>query len=140
MRPDGVVGLPPAIYVLPSVRGGRNLGTQAKRGVEKAGVKPWPKLFVKMRGSCLDDLERAGIAEKAINAWIGNTTRMRRRHYHAVRPEDWAAVTANPARMPAPSEAASRFQEPSTLHEAREKSLDLEHDSKIDYPRQGSNL
>jgi hypothetical protein len=46
-----------------------------------------------MRGSCSDDLERRGIPEKAINAWIGNTARLRSKHYHAVRAEDWAAVT-----------------------------------------------
>jgi hypothetical protein len=29
------------------------------------------KLFVNLRGGCSDDLERPGIAEKAINAWRG---------------------------------------------------------------------
>jgi hypothetical protein len=38
-----------------------------------------------------------GVAEMAINAWIGNSARMRHRHYHSVRPEDWAAVTGIPA-------------------------------------------
>jgi integrase len=130
---------PGAIYVVPRTRHG-NLGTQAKRIVEKAGVKPWPKLFVNMRGSCSDDLERRGIAEKAINSWIGNTARMRHRHYHSVRPEDWAVVTGNPAPIPAPSTTGSGHPRPSTLHDAREKSLDVEDDSKNQYPRQGSNL
>ncbi|MFM7107501.1 MAG: site-specific integrase, partial [Planctomycetaceae bacterium] len=129
---------PGAVYVVPRTRLG-NLGTQAKRIVEKAGVKPWPKLFVNMRGSCSDDLERRGVAEKAINAWIGNTARMRHRHYHSVRPEDWAAVTGNPAPIPAPSAPGSGHTRPSTLHEAREKSLDVEDDPKTHYPRQGSN-
>lgn len=69
----------------------------AKRLVAKAGIEVWLKLFVNMRGSYSDDLERRGIAEKAINSWIGNTARMRHRHYHSVRPEDWAVVTGNPA-------------------------------------------
>ena len=56
--------------------------------MKKAGITPWPKLFVNMRGSCSDDLERRGIPEKAINAWIGNTARLRSKHYHAVRAED----------------------------------------------------
>jgi len=40
------------------------------------------------------------VAEKAINAWIDNTAHLRR-HYHAVRPEDWAAVTGKAAHIPA---------------------------------------
>jgi len=129
-----------AVYVVPRARGGRNLGTQAKRIIKKAGLKPWPKLFVNMRGSCSDDLERRGIPEKAINAWIGNTARMRQRHYHSVRPEDWAAVTGIPAPIPAPATPVSGHQEPSALHESREKSLDLVKDAENQYPRQGSNL
>ena len=95
-----------------------------------------------MRGSCSDDLERRGIPEKAINAWIGNTARLRSKHYHAVRTEDWAAVTGvteNPAPIPAPSAAISGDQEPSTLHEAREKSLDVQKTLENQYPRQGEN-
>jgi integrase len=133
-----------AVYVVPRARGGHNLGTQAKRLVKKAGVEVWEKLFVNLRGSCSDDLERRGVAEKAINAWIGNSARMRRRHYHSVRPEDWAAVTGTatrtPAPIPAPSTPVTGHQEPSTLHEAREKSLDIVKDAEIQYPRQGSNL
>jgi integrase len=112
---------PGAVYVVPRARHGSNLATHAKRLVQKAGVEPWPKLFTNLRGSCSDDLERRGVAEKAINAWIGNTAHLRRRHYHAVRPEDWAAVTGNPAPIPAPSGAVSGHQEPSALHESRKK-------------------
>jgi len=128
-----------AVYVVPRVRVTSNLGTHAKRLVKKAGVDVWPKLFVNMRGSCSDDLERRGIPEKAINAWIGNTARLRSKHYHAVRAEDWAAVTGG-AGIPAPSGAASGHQEPSTLHGAREKSLDVQKVLENKYPRQGSNL
>jgi integrase len=132
-----------AVYVVPRVRVISNLGTHAKRLVKKAGITPWPKLFVNMRGSCSDDLERRGIPEKAINAWIGNTARLRSKHYHAVRAEDWAAVTAvagNPAPIPAPSAAVSGDQEPSTLRDAREKTLDVQKTLENQYPRQGSNL
>ena len=131
---------PGSVYVVPRARHGANLGTQAKRIIEKAGVKPWPKLFVNMRGSCSDDLERQGVAEKAINAWVGNTARMRQRHYHAVRAEDWAAVIGRSVRFPARSASFSGIQEPSTLHDAREKSLDVVKDAETQYPRQGSNL
>jgi integrase len=131
---------PGAVYVVPRTRGGQNLSTQAKRLVKKAGVEVWDKLFVNLRGSCSDDLERRGVAEKAINAWIGNSARMRRRHYHAVRPEDWAAVTGKAAQIPARAASFRSIQEPSTLHGAREKSLDVVTDAETQYPRQGSNL
>ena len=129
-----------AVYVLPRARGGHYLGTQAKRIVKQAGVTVWPKLFVNMRGSCSDDLEREGIAEKAINSWIGNTAHLRRRHYHAVRPDDWAAATGKAAQIPARAGVVRSVQEPSTLHGAREKTLDVRNDTQNQYPRQGSNL
>ena len=129
-----------AVYVLPRVRTTTELSTHAKRLVRKAGVKLWSKLFVNMRGSCSDDLERRGVTEKAINAWIGNTSRIRQRHYHAVRAEDWAAVTGKAAQIPARAPAVRGHQEPSTLHESREKSLDVVKDAENQYPRQGSNL
>jgi integrase len=131
---------PGAVYVVPRARHGSNLGTQAKRLVIKAGFEPWPKFFTNLRGSCSDDLERAGFPEKAINAWIGNTAHLRRRHYHAVRQEDWAAATGKAAQIPARAGAFTSVQERSTLHGAREKSLDVPNDAKTDYPRQGSNL
>ena len=121
-----------AVYVVPRVRVISNLGTHAKRLVKKAGVAVWPKLFVNMRDSCSDDLERRGIPEKAISVWIGNTARLRSKHYHSVRAEDWAAVTGvagQAAPIPAPSAAVSGHQEPSTLHEAREKTLDVPKDT-----------
>jgi hypothetical protein len=93
-----------------------------------------------MRGSCSDDLERRAIPEKAINAWIGNTARMRQRHYHSVRPEDWAAATGKAAQIPARPASFRSVQEPSALHESREKSLDVANDAENQYPRQGSNL
>ena len=92
-----------------------------------------------MRGSCSDDRERRGIPEKAINAWIGNAARLRSKHDHAVRAEDWAAVTGV-TENPAPSAAVSGDQERSTLREAREKMLDVQKTLENQYPRQGSNL
>lgn len=131
---------PGAIYVLPSLRHCTNLGTEARRIVEKVGFKRWPKFFTNMRGSCSDDLERAGFPEKTIDGWIGNTARVRRKHYHGNRAEDWARAIGKAAPNPAPSTPVSGHQEPSTLHDAREKSLDVVKDAETQYPRQGSNL
>ncbi len=137
--------LPGAIYVVPRVHGGRNLRTHAKRLVVQAGVEVWPKIFVNLRGSRSDDLDRnPEISDKAIDSWIGNSEKIRREHYHGVRPEDWAAATGipttYPAHYPAHSAAVSSVQEPSTLHEAPEKALDVPENAADQYPRQGSNL
>ena len=132
---------PGAVYVLPRARSTGTLSTHAKRLVAKAGVAVWPKMFVNLRGSRSDDLDRnPEIKDKAIDAWIGNSEKIRRRHYHGVRPEDWAAATGTPTTYPAPSAAVSSVQEPSTLHEAREKALDFPETAENQYPRQGSNL
>ena len=137
--------LPGAIYVVPRAHGGRNLRTHAIRLVVKAGVEVWPKIFVNLRGSRSDDLDRnPDINDKAIDSWIGNSEKIRRKHYHGVRPEDWAAATGTPitypSHYPSHSAAVSSVQEPSTLHEAREKALDVPENAADQYPRQGSNL
>ena len=126
--------------MVPRARGGRNLGTHAKRLVAKAGVEVWPKMFVNLRGSRSDDLDRnPEITEKAIDVWIGNSERVRRRHYHGVRPEDWAAATGKTAQIPARPASFRSVQEPSTLHDARKKSLGVVKDAETQYPRLGSN-
>ena len=137
--------LPGAIYVVPRAHGGRNLRTHAIRLVVKAGVEVWPKIFVNLRGSRSDDLDRnPDVSGKAIDSWIGNSEKIRRKHYHGVRPEDWAAATGTPttypSHYPSHSAAVSSVQEPSTLHEAREKALDVPENAENQYPRQGSNL
>jgi len=80
----------------------------------------WPKIFVNLRGSRSDDLDRnPDINDKAINSWIGNSEKIRREHYHGVRPEDWAAATRTqttyPAHYPAHSavfRSRQRFMKP----------------------------
>ena len=130
-----------AVYVVPRVRVTSNLGTHAKRLVAKAGIAVWPRFFGNLRGSCSDDLARRGMSDKVITSWIGNSAEVRRKHYHAVRPEDWtAAIAGNPAPIPAPSGAVSGHQEPSALHDSREKRLHSLEDVENQYPRQGSNL
>jgi len=45
-----------------------------------AGVEVWPKIFVNLRGSRSDDLDRnPDIKYKAIDSWIGNSEKSRRR-------------------------------------------------------------
>jgi integrase len=126
-------------YVVPRAYGEPNLGTQADRIIRKAGLEPWEKTFVNLRGSCSDELEREYPAH-VVDAWMGNSSRIRRRHYLKVTDADFERAAGYPAHYPAHSAAFRSVQQPSTLHEAREKSLDVPTDAEIDYPRQGSNL
>ncbi|MBM4021166.1 MAG: hypothetical protein FJ284_02810 [Planctomycetes bacterium] len=105
----------------------------------KAGFEPWEKTFVNLRGSCSDEPERQYQAH-VVDAWMGNSSRIRRRHYLKVTEADFDRAASYPAPYPAPSAVVTGHQEPSTLQRAREKSLDVGKDAEIQYPRQGSNL
>jgi hypothetical protein len=112
------------------------LGTEAKRIIKKAGFEPWEKTFVNLRGSCSDELEREYPAH-VVDAWMGNSSRIRRRHYLTVTQTDFERAASYPAPYPAPAPAVSGHQEPSTLHDAREKSLDVVKDARNSVPPTG---
>ncbi len=57
-----------------------NLRTQLLRIIERAGVKPWPKLFQNLRASCATELAKTHPAHVAA-AWLGHTPRVAQRHY-----------------------------------------------------------
>ena len=126
-------------HVVPRAGGLPNLGTEADRIVEEAGFKPWEKTFTNLRGSCSDELEREYPAH-VVDAWMGNSSRVRRRHYLKVTDADFERAAGYPAHYPAHSAAFRSVQEPSTLHDARENSLDVVKETENQYPRQGSNL
>ncbi|MFM8892549.1 MAG: tyrosine-type recombinase/integrase, partial [Planctomycetia bacterium] len=125
--------------VVPRAHGAPNLGTEADRIVTRAGIQPWEKTFVNLRGSRSDELERDYPAH-VVDAWMGNSSRVRRRHYLKVTEADFERAAGYPAQNPAHSAAVTGHQEPSTLHGAREKSLDVQNEAENKYPRQGSNL
>ena len=91
------------------------------------------------RGSRSDELERDYPAH-VVDAWMGNSSRVRRRHYLKVTAADFERAADYPAQNPTRSGVVSGVQEPSTLHGAREKTLDVRNDVPNQYPRQGSNL
>ena len=102
-------------------------------------MESWEKTFTNLRGSCSDELERE-YPSHVVDAWMGNSSRIRRRHYLKVTDADFERAAGYPAPYPAPSAAVRSHQEPSTLHESREKSLDVANAAENQYPRQGSNL
>ena len=56
----------------------RNFLTQA---IRKSGVKQWNKLWINLRSSFVTDLARMGYDERTMDAIIGNTAAVRRKHY-----------------------------------------------------------
>ena len=141
----------------PTIRLGRinkRIAETAKRMIEfiaAAGVTRWKKLFTNLRVSRLNELVRdRRFASHVVDAWVGNSEKVRREHYLLVTDADYQAAVSGageiPAQIPAHSTLISSHQEPSTLHDSREKRLhshgDVENqqDAENQYPRQGSNL
>lgn len=82
-----------------------NMRTGFQRILLRAGIKPWPRLFHSLRGSCESDLaSRFPIATAA--SWIGNSVAVAARHY--VSPLDahfQDAITNDPWKADAKSDA-----------------------------------
>ncbi len=110
-----------------------------------AGVTPWKKLFTNLRVSRLNELVRdRRFAGHVVDAWVGNSEKVRREHYLLVTDADYQAAVSGageiPAHIPAHSPLIMSHQESSKPSVAREKSLEVVKDAENQYPRQGSNL
>lgn len=67
-----------------------------RRIIERAGLKPWPKLWQNLRATRATEImaEFPAICEKE---WIGHSTRVALQNYAQVRPEDLARATGQKA-------------------------------------------
>jgi integrase len=92
-------------YVIARYRdSGKNFRTRFLKIINRAGVKPWPKLFHNLRASCETDLARIHPIQ-AVCDWIGNSITVAQRHYLQTTEADFerAAVletAQNPAQQP----------------------------------------
>jgi len=68
-----------------------NLRTQLLRIMDRAGVKPWPRLFQNMRASRETELARQHPLH-VVTAWIGNSAPIAARHYLQVTDADFDAA------------------------------------------------
>ncbi|MDW8078008.1 MAG: site-specific integrase, partial [Thermoguttaceae bacterium] len=66
-----------------------NLRTQLSRYILRAGLKPWPKLWVNLRQSRAIELARQYPAHVAL-AWCGHSAQVALRHYWRVTDDDFA--------------------------------------------------
>ena len=58
----------------------QNLGTTFRKIVNRAGLKPWPKLFQNLRSTRQTELSEE-FPSHAVCEWIGNSERVAKEHY-----------------------------------------------------------
>ena len=85
--PDG------ALRVIPRADGGRNLGTQLKRIIRRAGLTPWPKVFQNLRSTRQTELAGEHPAH-VVCGWMGNSRDVAAEHYLQVTDDDFARAGA----------------------------------------------
>ena len=82
--------LPEAKYIVQRYRSNTvNLRTHFERIIAKAGVAPWPKLFVNLRSSRETELIK-DFPIHTVTAWLGNSPRIAIKHYLQVTDDDYA--------------------------------------------------
>jgi integrase len=87
LAPDG------AVYCVRRYRGnGVNLRTQLGRILGRAGVVPWPKLFVNLRASARTDLQEV-YPSHVCDSWLGHSTEVAERHYLQTTEAHWKRAT-----------------------------------------------
>jgi hypothetical protein len=76
-----------AEYVFPDLRADSNLRTTLEKIIQRAGVKPWPKLWQNLRSSAATDFSRT--VPSHIGASIcGHTEEIAQEHYWTVEDSD----------------------------------------------------
>jgi len=80
-------------------RGGSNFGTHMQRIIRKAGLTPWPKLFMNLRANRATELAAEHPAHVAAE-WLGHSTMIAQKHYWRVTESDFAKALQNPVQQP----------------------------------------
>jgi integrase len=79
-----------------------NLRTQFKRLIERAGLKPWPRLFHNLRASRETELAKS-YPLKAVTEWFGNTMTVAVKHYLQATDSDFEKAASQGARCVEPA-------------------------------------
>ena len=74
---------------------GKNLGTQLKRFLKRAGVSPWPKLLQNLRASRATELAKV-YPEWMVAAWCGHSKEVAEEHYWQITDADWQRAASQP--------------------------------------------
>jgi len=93
----------------------QNLRTTFLKVIERAGLKPWPKLFQNLRASRQTELEET-FPTHVVCKWMGNSPKVAQKHYLQVTDSHFEKAVQNPvqqaAEMPrnAPLPAPTRLE------------------------------
>jgi len=102
---DRIVGnlgknVQPADFVFANMGSKNSIRYRILSVIRGSGVKPWAKLFVNLRSSCITDCVERGYSEKMLDAMFGNSAVIRSRHYVQFRKEkEYAKVLSDNARL-----------------------------------------
>lgn len=99
---------PGQVRLVPFVLRGYNPHTHFVRLIEKAGLKPWPKVWQNLRSTRETELLK-DFDIHVVCGWIGNTERIARRHYLQITDADFDRATRGEQR--AAKSAAIRSSE-----------------------------
>jgi len=84
---DGKTSIAPNRYVIEKNRiASGNLSTEFKRILKRAGVTPWPKLFMNLRSTRQTELEN-DFPTHVVCKWMGNSPQVAHKHYLKVTAE-----------------------------------------------------
>ncbi|MGL6194675.1 MAG: tyrosine-type recombinase/integrase [Thermoguttaceae bacterium] len=83
----------------------KNFGKAFTGILKKLNIEVWDKLFVNLRRSCRNDLERLGYPTRVLNEWMGHSEKVANAHYVQMLPEDidrcqggWLGRNSEPSR------------------------------------------
>lgn len=105
-------------------RSNSNLDKPMKRIVERAGLKPWPKLFQNLRASCETEWLDSGLPAHVVANWMGHSVKVQNDNYAQVDDhhfERFNAATEKVAHQVAQYGSEPNQIEPNTIQRATEK-------------------
>lgn len=126
-------------FVITRYRGGNtNLRTQLLRIINRAGLKPWPKLFQNLRSTRETELAES-FPIHVVTAWLGNSQLVATKHYLQVTDAHFEEATRFPTRALTEIEGKAENRMIRPTRENEEASVNRGFREK-QYPRQESNL
>lgn len=101
---------PGAVWVIARYRRENvNLRSQLERIIEKAGLKPWPRLFQNLRSTRETELSRK-YPIHTVCAWIGNSPNVAHKHYLQVTDADFEQAAEEVTSAPAAEKGAAKSE------------------------------
>ena len=98
------VGTPAKATALSAWQHGEKGREKSAEAIVAAGIEPWPKPFNNLRSTRDTELRRAGVPDYKVDAWLGHSLKVAKKHYLQLIDEDYliaAGLGALPSVSPA---------------------------------------